>query len=561
MNLFLHIIRYKSQMFWSSASSITGRVVARETVGMLVFGAFAIGAFFAAKFTTHFLLQNIGIGMFLLHRFIAMVLFVLFLSINLGNVVVSFSTMYRSAEVQFLLTTPLPHSTLFAMKFLDNFFYSSGTFFLAGFSLLLGYGAYFHLPWHFYPFMMFGVVVPFMLIAATGAVLMLLGMMAAAARFRFRTIIILVVIFYALQLYLYFAVTNPVHLANEVMKYYPNVNGYFGYLDAPAVRLLPNFWVSQILFFYSTGNIGAVLQYTALLIGVCLVMGMLMFLAGRKFYYSTWITSLSLRTAAPAKIDRGGIFRLSSPSRMPAQAEVLIKREFWQFFRDPAQWIHFAVMIGLVLVFVMSIGALEFRLTDPMLKTTVYLSLLAFNMFLIASMTLRFLFPQMSLEGKMYWTIRSAPVSPAKVYWLKGVLPIVPLLLIGGGLTVFSSVPFRGIPFLGTANAVAICCSTLTLMSLNLGMGSYYVDFVEKNPIRISSSHGATITFLISVAYMIFVGISFFFPVYLTLRAVANETFVRPQWMYYAFTANAVVTLLLSLVAHRIGIRSLKRDF
>jgi ABC-2 type transport system permease protein len=548
-------------MSWSAVSSITMRMVARETVGMLVFGVFGIGAFFAARFTTFFLLHTLGIGMFLLHRFIAMVLFVLFLSINVGNIVVSFSTMYRSGEVQFLLTTPVPHGTLFAIKFLDNFFYSSGTLFLAGFSLFLGYGAYFQLPWHFHLFMMLGVLVPFMLIAASTAVLMLLGMMAAASRFRFRTIIIAVIVVYALQLYLYFAVTNPVHLANEVMKFYPNVNQYFGYLDAPAVRLLPNFWVSQILYFYTTGDTVAVAQYTALLIGVCVLMCSLMFAAGKQLYYGTWTTSLSLKGSAPADTKLGGVFRLASPSRLPSQAEVLLKREFWQFVRDPAQWIHFVVMVGLVLVFVISVGALEFRLSDPMLKTTVYLSLLAFNVFLIASITLRFLFPQMSLEGKAYWTIRSAPISPVSVYWIKSLLPLLPLLVIGGALVLFSSEPFRAIPFLESANGVAILCSTVTLVSLNLGMGAYFANFGEKNPIRIASSHGATLTFLVGVGYLLFVGISFFFPVYLTLKAVAINASVRPQWMLYVFAVNVVVMVLLSTLAHVIGTRSLRRDF
>ena len=213
------------------------------------------------------------------------------------------------------------------------------------------------------------------------------------------------------------------------------------------------------------------------------------------------------------------------------------------------------------MVFVISIGALEFRLSDPMLKTTVYLSLLAFNIFLIASITLRFLFPQMSLEGKAYWSIRSAPISPASVYWIKGLLPLLPLLVIGGALALFSSEPFRDIPFLGAANGVSIFCSTVTLVSLNLGMGSYFANFTEKNPIRIASSHGATLTFLVGVGYLLFVGISFFFPVYLTLKAVSIDAYVRPQWMLYVFAANVVVMILLSTLAHVIGTRSLQRDF
>ena len=154
----------------------------------------------------------------------SMLLFVFFITISLGNMVVSFSTLYRSPEVHFMLTRPIPHLTIFIIKFLDNFFYSSGTLFLAGFSVLLGYGSYFGFPWHFYLLVMLGVLVPFMFIAGCTAVIILLVLMKLASKMNFKMLIVLLILFYVAQIYFYFHVTSPIDLVREVMKYYPNVN-------------------------------------------------------------------------------------------------------------------------------------------------------------------------------------------------------------------------------------------------------------------------------------------------------------------------------------------------
>ncbi len=44
------------------------------------------------------------------------------------------------------------------------------------------------------------------------------------------------------------------------------------------------------------------------------------------------------------------------------------------------------------------------------LKTIVYLIVTLFNVFLVASLSLRFVFPLISLEGEALWKIRSAPI-------------------------------------------------------------------------------------------------------------------------------------------------------
>ena len=165
MRKLLHILVFKNKMFWKVTFSLNAQSLIKNIGSFIVFSSFAVGAFLFSRFLTAYLLHDVKIGLFLFHRLMSMLLFVFFITISLGNMVVSFSTLYRSPEVHFMLTRPIPHLTIFIIKFLDNFFYSSGTLFLAGFSVLLGYGSYFGFPWHFYLLVMLGVLVPFMFLA------------------------------------------------------------------------------------------------------------------------------------------------------------------------------------------------------------------------------------------------------------------------------------------------------------------------------------------------------------------------------------------------------------
>ena len=94
--------------------------------------------------------------------------------------------------------------------------------------------------------------------------------------------------------------------------------------------------------------------------------------------------------------------------------ESIVKREFLLFFREPSQWLHLLVMIFLITVFISSISGIDIiilKAYNEYLKTLVYLIVSLFNVFLVASLSLRFVFPLISLEGEALWKIRSAPIN------------------------------------------------------------------------------------------------------------------------------------------------------
>jgi hypothetical protein len=71
-------------------------------------------------------------------------------------------------------------------------------------------------------------------------------------------------------------------------------------------------------------------------------------------------------------------------------------------------------MIILITVFISSISGINniiLKAYNDYLKTVIYLVITLFNVFLIASLSLRFVFPLISLEGDTIWKIKSAPIN------------------------------------------------------------------------------------------------------------------------------------------------------
>ncbi|HEY4643263.1 MAG TPA: hypothetical protein VIH68_00930, partial [Bacteroidota bacterium] len=190
------ILDMKVKSFFKSTFDLRTQSLIKNFSSFVIFVGFAVGAFFFARSITMYMLVQAKIGLFLFHRFVSMLLYVFFISINLGNMVVCYATLYKSREVQFLLTQPVSHAKIFVVKFLDNFFYSSTTLFLVGLSVLLGYGSYFHMPWYSYILLMVFVLIPFMLIAALLAAVVLMVLLQVGAKISFRRLIAGLVVLY-----------------------------------------------------------------------------------------------------------------------------------------------------------------------------------------------------------------------------------------------------------------------------------------------------------------------------------------------------------------------------
>jgi ABC-2 type transport system permease protein len=400
-----------------------------------------------------------------------------------------------------------------------------------------------------------------MLIAGILAVMLLMSLIKIAARIGVRMLIATMIALYLLAIYLYFRITNPVQLVQEVMRHYPDVNEYFGYLDPPLVQYLPNHWVTEFLYWSVNGDGQRALPYFTLLFLTMLGLIILAGIMAKKFYYKTWVAASDAEAMrGPTTALRLRFMEFGTAWRVSPQTEVLFKRDFWAFFREPSQWLHLMLMMLLLMIFLVSIGSLELRLTQPFMQAVSFLTIFLFNGFLIASIALRFVFPAVSLEGDVFWAVRTSPLSLSKLYWHKFGIALFFMLVVGEGLAVASVALLRNDPVLIAFSAWCTLFVVLALIGLNLGSGSYFAVYNEKNPIRVASSQGASLTFLASMVYLTAVASLLILPLHGYFEKLIRYGISQANWTYLPATVIGAVSLLICVTFTTVGLRAIRRD-
>jgi hypothetical protein len=565
--MFFHIFHYKLLSFFKTAFDKRAVSIVRGIASSLVFCGFAYGAYTFAFSATRFMLDHTRTGLYLYHTFISMLLFVLFVAVNLGNIIVSYSTLYRSSEVSFLLTKPVPFTAIFILKFFDNFFYSSTTLFVVAFMALFGYGSYFGYPWYFFAGAMLFVLIPFMFLSACLAVLILMAIMKLAGRIGFRKVMAGLFALYFFFIYLFFDSSNPITLVEKVNRYYPHVDAYLSNAAPGYLQYLPNQWVAQFFFYVARGDVMKALPYAGILLSVTIATFGLLLIVANRFYYRSWLVSLDVQSLSQKVYDPAHrhFMDFRSRSLFPSQVEVLVKKEFFTFIREASQWIHLIVMIVLTGLFAMSVSKINLDLHIMDVQLVTYLVMFVFGGFMVSSLTLRFVFPMIGLEGKTFWALRSSPMKESRIFLIKFVLGFVLVLPIAEYIAIASNIPFISktelrsvLLWFGIFNAFWI---SLMMVSFNLGFGGFFANYLERNPIRAASTQGATLTFLATLLYLIVVVIIILVPVSAYFAALFQFKIFHTHLLLIAGMFLAVVSFILSVLGCIVGLRSLHRDF
>jgi ABC-2 type transport system permease protein len=557
------VLNAKAQGLLNRTLDFRLRAFVKDAASIAIFGGFVIGMFLIGRTFTSYLLTQAHIGQFLFHRLLSMVLYLLFITVNLGNVIVCYATLYRSEEVTFLMGLPISHENIFLAKFVDNFLHSSVTLVMLAMALLLGYGSVFHMPWHFYFLTMFALVLPFMLIAGIIAVMILMALIKVAARVGIRWLLTLSVGTYLLAVYGYFSLTNPVQLIQDVMKSYPDVNGYYAHLDPALSAFLPNHWVAQYLYWSVNGNNARALPYLLILNLVFVLLLVIATVLARRLYYPSWLAASDARATRGPTMSflRGGILEFGSKSFLRPAVDALMKRDFWLFIREPGQWLHVLFMIFVLCASLASLDSLNLSSTRPHFQLLSFLGVFLFNGFLVASVALRFVFPSVSLEGESFWCVRASPVNLNRLYWQKFAGLQLIVLAVGEALVLVSGRAAHIDGQLVVLSGIVMAFVSLTLTSLHLGGGSYFANYKERNAIRVASSQGASLTFLVSILYIVAVVSVLWFAAIRYFESFIAWGSRPPIWFSLPVAFIAIISLLATITATWIGLRSFKRDY
>lgn len=528
----------------------------------VVFGGFAVGLFLLTRTTTLYLMATLHIGSFLYHRFLGMGLYVLFLAVNLGNIIVCYATLYHSDEVDFLTSLPVAQRTLFAIRFVDNFFSSSSTLLLMGLAAYGGYASAFGIPILVQIASLLLVCFPMMLLAGLTGVIILVMVVGFAVRIGIQRVLVLGILAYGAAICAYFFVYNPIDLVTEVSKHFPAVDAYLGELDPAFVHFMPTHWAVEYFYWAAAGRMDVAGVYALYLCVVTLGVGAVALWVGGEWYYRSRLavfTFASMRSGAGVR-SASHVFSFPRKTFRNTVIDVFAKRDLLSFVRDPSQWMHLLLLLSLVAVFVASMAAFELPRQHPILFTASYLAVMLFNEFLVSSMSLRFVYPAISMEGPASWIVRSSPVPLDRMYRLRYVEALLPVLVVALVLGVVSSLLVREALSLVVLGLVSLVCTSLSLTSLHYGAGTVFAQYREPNPVRVASSRGATFTFLLSLVYLAGLAVFLAGPVFhdadMLLRGRSPSIAVH----IVPVASILIVSLAITVGSLRWGLRAFTKD-
>lgn len=478
----------------------------------------------------------------LINRLISIAALALSLLLFASNLVIAHAGLLRSDETRFLLATPIAPEKLFLLRFSEGLLLSSWASAFMASPALLAYGLIREAPIAYYPAAM-ALSFAFALVPAALASLVMVTAARWIARLdRTGTVLIGLAILAAMVFGSRDAVSLP---PIDQMSPQRLLAG----LAAAGHPLLPSTWFADGLMAAARGA----LVDTVFPLALLLANAMLLVWIGAVIAHVTLIGSLTTNSGTVNNRDRRGL--LSGLERLlgfvPQPARALVAKDIRDFWRDPAQWVQFLLFFGLLALYAGNLRDQSSIVTSGSWRSWIAVLNVSVCLLVLATLTTRFVFPLVSLEGKRWWLIGLAPVDLGSVLRQKLALAAVTSGMITVTLAALSA---HRLDLDAGATALTISsvlAGTIALSGLAIGLGSLYPNFDEDQPARIVSGLGGTLSFLLSMAYVILVASG--------LALVFRATHPGPNLLLGVGVGIIVLSILVTWLPMRLGLRHLER--
>ncbi len=490
----------------------------------------------------------------LMVRLLAIFALALFFMLIFSNILIGFSTLYKAREVQYLLQAPLSIRTFFLTRFVECVSFSSWASAYLGSPLIIAYGISTNAHWSYY---LAAVVfyVPFVTIpAAIGCTITLLLVRIFPRLPRF--ILFLIAGAAIVWLFTYLRESfSAEHIADATI-----LTRLLQVTSQTQSPFLPSHWASQGILAAAQGAIGQTTFLFLLLLSNAIMATWVATQTAHLVFFPGFSSLFGGDRNLPRPLGRGILGRLDGALgflRQPTRA--LVIKDIKLFWRDPTQWMQFVIFFGIMAIYIANLGNSSPGIEDPIYRSWVASMNSGACALILASLTSRFVYPLISLEGFRFWILGLAPLTKRQLIWQKYWLSVATTAPVTIILTLMSCHFLRVSTIHFTVAVYTICLANLALAGLAVGLGSLYPNFEEDNPARIVSGMGGTLNFLLSIGYItIVIGSQM-----LVLQWDAMRRLLEPADITTALTIvltfNTLLTLAATLLPMHLGLRNLDR--
>lgn len=499
-----------------------------------------------------------GIGDLLAGKLLGLALLTFLGILLLSNIITSLSTFFLSRDLELLMAAPLDRLKVYGARLIETMVNSSWMVVLLAVPLFLAYGFTYRAGPLFYV-LVAGVLVPFLVLpAVVGTAITLILVNVFPAR-RTRDLLALVGLFTAAGVVALLRFLRPERLVRP--EDFRDLVDFMAVLRTPSSVWFPNEWATSTLMSYLNGFFD---PFPLLL---------LLSTAAAFLVIGAWLHQrfhpLGFSQAQEGSHLRKGRVRSRLAERFLRKAEPrtreLVAKEVRVFFRDSTQWSQLILLGVLVVVYVYNIRVLPLYTGEQVsffLINIVSFLNLGLAGFVVAAIAARFVFPAMSMEGRMMWLLRSAPLNVRTLFWAKYWVGTVPLLLVSLPLIVITNLILEVTPFIFILSTATMVVATFALTALALGFGALFPNYESDNVAEIPTSFGGLLFMMTAVSYLAGVIVLEAWPVYAFLSANLRGEPVRNLVavpLVLGVAGAAALTALAIVLPLRAGVRRVEK--
>jgi ABC-2 type transport system permease protein len=474
-------------------------------------------------------------------------IFLIIFSLQIINgLVIALTVFYQSKDLELLFTAPVGKVPLFFSRLIETHLKTSWMLVIFGIPLLISLGFLFetnplYYPYSFLLIMIFSVIPVNTGIAAT----ILLSCFLQISRLRKLILsvgaIAGVVIITLLRLF------RPERFVNP--EFFPNLTIFLSELRAPSFILLPSTWISESIFHFLRGRYAETVIFISLLLLTSYVTGLLLFGVYRRFYSRGWHLLQGGGTASKGKDSKRGILRTVWGRRLPfinSQTFSFLRKDLSYQVRDVKNIQQNLVLLSLIVVYLFSISALPLNWLGFGVKLKYVISFFNTGLILIiiASLCSKLVYPVFVCEGKYLWIMMVSPMTARKFVWTKFAVLLLPVLLFGLVITIFSSSFIKVDWFIFSLNMLTTTLLSFTLVALVLYFSISDLRALMGETEREAMSTGNPLYMITAVFFVLITVLIEMVPLYLFfLREAVQVEFTLRAW----FLTGGVVSALLAI--------------
>lgn len=462
---------------------------------------FSLGLFVFFFYLFRSVVRLETIGNLLLDRLLGMFFLVTFSMLIFSNLVVAMTTLYRSQDLEFLMVQPLQRSAVFWAKYWESLFFSSWPFVYLFLPMFLAYGTARGFSPSFYPCSVLAFL-PFLFLAASlGQFLTLIIAGLLPARRGLWASAGVAVIFLVLVAFRVFA-------RGTLLKAYRSLDfeTILASLRIGGNPWLPTHWMTQALLDSAAKQWSEFTFHLGLLAANAALAMEIVTRLSERLFYNAW---------TQAREDSGGgtqnASKASTPVRftrallsfLPKHLRGLAVKDLFTFARDPWQWTQFAILFGLLAVYLFNLRSTPLAQFIPFWRHLVSFFNLGATAFIFSIISTRFVYPLPSLEGGMAWLWCISRMKRTTVIWQKFSLSWATSFLFALALLLATSYMLEESKGMVLLSACTLTLLSLGLTSIAIGLGASYPNFYTNNPAKIANGIGGVITIVLSMTYVV----------------------------------------------------------